>query len=52
MSFTDTQGPPWSGYGAGFLLSVAAHVGAAVLILALMQPRPVADQPPPKSDLI
>jgi hypothetical protein len=51
MSLTDTQGPPWSGYGAGFLLSVAAHVGAAVLILALMQPRPVADQPPPKSEI-
>ncbi|MGV8986907.1 MAG: hypothetical protein ACOH2H_11550 [Cypionkella sp.] len=51
MSITDTPGPAWSGYGAGVVLSLAAHVGAAALIVALMHPNPVADQPPPKSEI-
>lgn len=51
MSLTDAPGTPWSGYGAGLILSLAAHVGAAALIVALMHPSPVADQPPPKSEI-
>ncbi|MBI1172536.1 DUF4384 domain-containing protein [bacterium] len=51
MSLTDTPGPAWSGYGAGLILSLAAHAGAAALMLALLNPSPVADQPPPKSEI-
>ncbi len=51
MSLSDTPNAPIFGYGAGFVLSLAAHVGAAALLVALMQPRPVTDQPLPKSQI-
>lgn len=51
MSLSESPGTAWSGYGAGLVLSLAAHVGAAALMAGLMHPSPVADQPPPKSEI-
>ncbi len=38
----------WGGAG---VTSVAAHLGVALLIAAMVQPHPIADQPQPKSEL-
>lgn len=38
-------------YGSGLLLSLVTHGGAALLMLALLHPRPIADQPRPQSEL-
>lgn len=38
----------WGGAG---VTSLAAHLGAGLLIAAMIQPHPVTDQPPPKSEL-
>lgn len=51
MSSTTVPGTPWGGYGAGAVLSVAAHLGAGALVWALVQPQPFTDQPAPKSEL-
>jgi hypothetical protein len=44
-------GPALGGYGAGLVLSVAAHAGALALLIAVMHPHAVPDQPVPKSAL-
>lgn len=44
-------GPAIGGYGAGLALSLAAHAGAVALLLAVMHPHAVPDQPLPKSAL-
>lgn len=44
-------GPAIGGYGAGLVLSLAAHAGAVALLLAVMHPHAVPDQPLPKSAL-
>lgn len=41
----------WAGWGAGLMVSVAAHVGAAALMLHLLLPDAPRDQPLPKSAL-
>ncbi len=51
MTLSEAPGTPLTGYGAGLVLSAAAHVGVAALVVALLQPGPVTDQPLPKSEL-
>lgn len=51
MSVTEAPGTPLTGYGAGLVLSVAAHLGVAALVVALLQPGPVTDQPVPQSEI-
>ena len=51
MTLADPPGTPRSGYGAGLVVSLAAHLAAAALIVTLLHPKPVTDQPTPKSQI-
>ena len=51
MTLAAAPGTPLSGYGAGAVLSALVHVAAAALLVTLLHPKPVTDQPLPKSQI-